>query len=75
VAILDNEGNLLHVFIIDGPDSQRALAAGFMPDGKQLYVTGYVRLTPDFDGDGIGEAGVRCDALGDVFLAMYAIAN
>jgi|GEM_PF-6368852 len=73
VAVLDLKGNLQHTFIIDGPESDRALAGGFTPDGKQFFATGYLRLTSDFDGDGKLEAGVRCDSLGDAFLALYQL--
>lgn len=73
VALLDHDGALRHTFIIDGPESDRALAGGFTPDGKQFYATGYLRLTSDFDADGKPEAGVRCDALGDAFLALYQL--
>jgi len=73
VAVLDHDGALQHTFIIDGPESDRALAAGFTPDGKQFFATGYLRLTSDFDADGNPEAGLRCDALGDAFLALYQL--
>jgi hypothetical protein len=72
-AVLDGEGNLLHLFTIVGPDADQARAAAFSPDGEKLFVTGFVRLTADFDGDGVPEGGVRCDARGDMFIAGYHI--
>jgi hypothetical protein len=73
VAILDNDGELLHVFTIVGPGHDQALAAGFSPDGEKLFVTGFVRRTADFDADGVVEGGVQCDAFGDIFLARYDV--
>ena len=73
VAILDNDGGLQHVFTIVGPGHDQARAAGFSPDGEALFVTGFVRLTADFDSDGIVEQGVRCDGLGDIFFARYDV--
>jgi len=75
VAILDNDGELLHVFTIVGPGHDQARSAGFSPDGEKLFVTGFVRRTADFDGDGVVEGGVRCDAQGDIFLARYDVEN
>jgi hypothetical protein len=70
-AVLDGDGRLRHLFTIVGPDADQARAAGFSPDGQKLFVTGFVRLTADFDGDGVVEGGVRCDARGDMFIAGY----
>jgi hypothetical protein len=70
-AILDAEGRLRHLFTIVGPGADQARAAGFSPDGRKLFSTGFVRLTADFDGDGVPEGGVRCDELGDMFIAGY----
>jgi hypothetical protein len=64
---------LLHVFTIVGPGHDQARAAGFSPDGEKLFVTGFVRRTADFDGDGVVEGGVQCDAFGDIFLARYEV--
>ncbi len=72
-AILDGEGRLRHVFTIVGGDSDVANAAGFTPDGKQLYVTGYTKLGADFDGDGKIESASACHQRGDVFLALYNV--
>jgi hypothetical protein len=73
VAILDGEGGVRHVFTIVGGDSDVASAAGFSPDGKKLYVTGYTKLGADFDGDGRIESASACHQLGDVYLASYAV--
>lgn len=72
-AILDGEGDIRHVFTIVGDDSDVANAAGFTPDGKRLYVTGYTKLGADYDGDGVIESASACHQLGDVFLAAYAV--
>ena len=73
VAILDGEGLVRHVFTIVGDDSDVANAAGFTPDGKRLYVTGYTKLGADYDGDGVIETASACHQLGDVYLAMYDV--
>lgn len=72
-AILDGEGTVRQVFTIVGEDSDVANAAGFSPDGKLLYVTGYTKLGADFDGDGVIESASACHQLGDVFLAVYDV--
>jgi hypothetical protein len=72
-AILDGEGRVRHVFTIVGEDSDVANAAGFSPDGKRLYVTGYTKLGADYDGDGVIENASACHQLGDLFLAVYDV--
>jgi sugar lactone lactonase YvrE len=72
-AVLDDEGLLQHVFTIVGPDGDVANAAGFSPDGRKLYVTGYTKLGADFDADGVIEAASACHQLGDLYLASYAL--
>lgn len=72
-AILDDEGMLRHVFTVAGADGDEIRAAAFTPDGRQLYTTGYVRLSADFDGDGEPEGASACHQLGDAFLARYDV--
>lgn len=72
-AVLDGEGRVRHVFTIVGGDADVANAAGFSPDGRKLYVTGYTRLGADFDADGAIETASACHQLGDLFLASYAV--
>jgi hypothetical protein len=72
-AILDGDGLLRHVFTMGGPDGDVANAAGFSPDGKTLYVTGYTKLGADFDADGVIETASACHQLGDLYLASYAV--
>ena len=74
-AILDGQGRVMHVFTIVGSNSDVANAAGFSPDGKKLYVTGYTRLGADFDDDDNIESASACHQLGDLFLALYSVDN
>jgi hypothetical protein len=73
VAILDQKGAIRHVFAVVGGDNDSVNAAGFTPDGKGLYTTGFVRLGADFDGDGKPESNSKCHQLGDVYLAFYDV--
>lgn len=72
-AILDYQGILKHVFTVVGGDSDVVSAAGFTPDGKKLYITGYTKLGADFSGDNIIESASACHQLGDVYLALYDV--
>ena len=72
-AILDADGVPRHVFTLAGLDGDEIKAAGFTPDGQQLYATGYVRLSADFNGDGEPEGAAACHQLGDAFLARYDV--
>ena len=72
-AILDGDGRVQHVFTIVGDDSDVANAAGFSPDGKKLYVTGYTRLGADFDNDNKLESASACHQKGDLFLSSYDV--
>ena len=74
-VVLDGEGEVRHVFTVVGEDSDVVRAAGFTPDGKQLYITGYTKLGADFDNDGEIEFGSKCHQLGDVYVAMYDVEN
>ena len=73
VAVLDHKGAIQHVFAVVGGDNDSVNAAGFSPDGKRLYTTGFVRLGADFDGDGKPESTSKCHQLGDVYLALYDV--
>lgn len=73
VAIFAMDGRPQQAFTVVGPSSDQLRAAGFSPDGTTLYATGFVRLTADFDGDGVPEGGVRCDARGDLVLVGYDV--
>ena len=46
-------------------------AAGLSPDGRTRYMTGYIQLGADFDGDGVVEASSVCHLAGEVYVAMF----
>jgi hypothetical protein len=71
VAILADDGTVRQVLTIVGPDDDQARAAGFSPDSKALYLTGFIRQTADFDGDGAADAGAAESAIGEFFFARY----
>jgi hypothetical protein len=73
VVILDNGGSILQVMSITGPDADQVRGLAFAPEGRSVSVTGFVRLTADFDGDGIPEGAIRCDHHGDLMWARYAL--
>lgn len=73
VIILDYQGSVHQVLTITGPAADQAKSAVFSLDGRNLSVTGFVRLTADFDGDGVPEGAVRCDHRGDIFWARYTL--
>lgn len=73
VAILHDSGAADRVFTINGPGGDQARGIDFSADGRKLWMTGFVRLTADFDGDGVPEGAVRCDARGDIVWAGYAL--
>lgn len=73
VAILENDGTTHRIFSVTGPGADQARAISFAPDGRSLWMTGFVRLTADFDGDGIPEGAVRCDHYGDIVWARYGL--
>jgi hypothetical protein len=75
VAILADDGTVRQVLTIVGPDDDQARAAGFSPDNKALYVTGYIRQTADFNGDGAADAGVAESAISEFFFARYEEKN
>ncbi len=72
-AILDGDGKLLQVLTVVGEHHDIVNAAGFSPDGKTLYLTGYTSLGADFDGDGKVEAASVCHKAGEVYLAVYKL--
>ena len=74
VLILSEEGRPLDVWIAPGRGNDHARAAAFVPGQPAVYVTGFLQLTADFTGEG-ENAGrwIRCDALGDLFLARYRL--
>jgi hypothetical protein len=73
VAILGNDGAIRQVLAITGPGHDQPRGVAFAPDGQSLSLTGFVRLTADFDGDGVPEGGVRCDNDGDIVWARYVL--
>lgn len=73
VAILENGGAIKQVLSITGPGADQPRGAAFSADGRTVSVTGFVRLTADFDGDGVPEGGVRCDHYGDIIFARYRL--
>ncbi len=73
VAILDNDGAIRQVLAITGPGHDQPRGVAFAPDGRSLSLSGFVRLTADFDGDGVPEGGVRCDNDGDIVWARYQL--
>ncbi|MDX1394390.1 MAG: hypothetical protein R3195_08365 [Gemmatimonadota bacterium] len=74
VLILAGDGAIEDAWTAVGPGNDQARAAVFLPERPIVYVTGFVQLTADFSGDGVNDEGwVRCDALGDVFVARYEL--
>jgi len=73
VAILRDSGAPDRIFTINGPGADQTRGIDFSADGRKLWMTGFVRLTADFDGDGVPEGAVRCDARGDIVWAGYAL--
>lgn len=73
VAIFRDSGAADRVFTVNGPGADQARGLDFSADGRKLWMTGFVRLTADFDGDGVPEGAVRCDARGDIVWAAYAL--
>lgn len=73
VAILGNDGAIRQVRAITGPGHDQPRGVAFAPDGRSLSLTGFVRLTADFDGDGVPEGAVRCDNDGDIIWARYVL--
>ena len=67
-------GQPMRAWTAPGPGNDQARAAVFLPDQPVLYVVGFVQLTADFTGNGEFEEGwIRCDALGDLFIARYRL--
>jgi len=73
VALLDHGGVVQQVLAITGPAQDQVRAAAFSADGRSLAVTGFLRLTADFDGDGVPEGAIRCDHYGDLFFGRYRV--
>lgn len=73
LTVFSADGEPEHTFTVVGPGADQIRAAGFSPDRTRLYATGFVRLTADFDADGVVEGGVRCDAKGDLFVSRYLV--
>lgn len=73
VVILDNQGSIHQVLTITGPGADQARSVAFSPDGRTVSLTGFVRLTADFDADGVPEGEVRCDHYGDLIWARYVL--
>lgn len=75
IAIFRANGDLERVFTVVGPGADQVRAATFSADRTTLFATGFVRLTADFDADGVVEGGVRCDAKGDLFVSRYDVSG
>jgi hypothetical protein len=73
--VLDDRGNVRQVLTVVGDHHDIVNAAGFSPDGRTLYLTGFTSLGADFDGDGKVEASSVCHKAGELYLAVYALAD
>lgn len=73
IAMLDDGGQVRQVLAITGPGADQVRGLSFAPDGRSVSVTGFLRLTADFDGDGKPEGGIKCDSDGDIFWARYQL--
>ncbi len=70
--ILFEDGRPDRVWTAPGPGNDVASAGAFSPDSAAVFVTGYIQLTADFNGDGESGDGWRsCESLGDFFFAQY----
>jgi len=68
------DGRIERVWTAPGQGSDVASAVAFLPDEPAVIVTGSIRITADFTGDGErGEGWVVCENLGDVFFAQYRL--
>ena len=75
LAVLDGDGVVEQVFTVVGGDGDAVSAVGATADGRKLYATGFTRLGADFDGDGEIESASMCHQLGDLYLAVYRLAD
>lgn len=74
ILVVSDAGKPEHVWTAPGPGHDIAAAASFMPNGPDIFVTGYLQLTADFSGVGRDGVGWReCEALGDFFLARFRL--
>lgn len=74
ILVISDAGDPEYVWTAPGPGHDIAAAASFLPNGPDIFVTGYLQLTADFSGSGIDGVGWReCEALGDFFLARYRL--
>lgn len=74
VQVLSGDGRVEAVVLAPGLGNDSARGAVFVPGTRSFYVTGSIQLTADFSGDRSDDEGyVECDALGDLFLARYAL--
>jgi hypothetical protein len=73
IAILDGGGGIRQVLAITGPGHDQPRGVAFSADARSISITGFVRLTADFDGDGQPEGAVRCDHHGDIVWARYRL--
>ena len=72
ILVVSAEGRPERVWTASGPGNDQARAAVFPPGQSILYVTGFLQVAADFTGEGEYEEGsIRCDALGDLFIARY----
>ena len=68
------DGRPIRVWTAPGPGNDGANAVSFLPNERSLLVTGAIQLTADFSGDGEdGEGWIKCENLGDVFVAQYRL--
>jgi len=74
LQVLSGDGRVDAVVLAPGLGNDSAPGAVFVPGTRSFYMTGSIQLTADFSGDRTDDEGyVRCDALGDVFLARYGL--
>jgi hypothetical protein len=71
--ILNDIGEVQQVLTVVGEHHDIVNAAGFSPDGKTLYLTGFTSLGADFDGDGEIESASVCHKAGELYLALFSL--
>lgn len=74
VLLLSGDGRVERAILAPGLGNDSARGAAFLPGGRSFYVTGSIQLSADFSRDGTDDEGyLRCDALGDLFVARYTL--
>ena len=71
--LLDAQGEVQQVLTVVGQHHDVVNAAGFAPDGKTLYLTGYTSLGADFNDDGEVETASICHKAGELYLALFEL--